>query len=206
MRPTSLIIRKMSNALSSMALLVIIVLMTVSCQKEESIKPTSSIQDKNISDHHYIPRDVITPIEGIVFRSIEINHMAGLSMLPDYSVTVYSDGIGVFEGRRGVRNTGVIKFKIPIEALLYINDLCSQVNFLNFKSAQLVPDMPMVATSYLPSNPGPDMLPRTVMDNNSNYPPDLIYFRTKVEEVLHISPFINTDGIPPVIITADVIH
>ncbi len=86
-----------------------------------------------------------------IFASIKIDHYAAATSLPDYSITVYSNGIATYEGRKNVNIKGSRQFEVSLAALIRINNLSIQFASISqpmSATASQVDAQPMVVTTY----------------------------------------------------------
>jgi hypothetical protein len=123
---------------------------------------------------------------------IRIDHFAGRSRLPDYSVTVRSDGLVIYEGRENVRVRGRQTFMMTDITVPVLKEIFDRKGFFH-----IVPDfvhhadMPYVVTSYQPT-----LLrkAKSTADNHS-IPATLVGIRQEVETLLGIDRFVK-EGLP----------
>lgn len=186
MRTTDLLIRKLSQMLASVVMVVFTMLCLNSCQKEDVARPVT-----NSNEDVHMQRDIALPAFPVSFRSIKIDHNAGKSLiLPGYSVTVYSDGLVIYDGKRNVRLKGVITFKTTPEVLREINKMTSRLNFFNIPGLTgISQDLPTVTTTFIEN----EMEPRTaiIIDDMSGYPKQIVAFRTQLEQMLNLSSYLS---------------
>ena len=157
-------------------------LMITSCQKEEMQQSSLALNSEEHSDVERMAHST-----RMAFKSINFNHLAAKSMKADYSVTLYANGYGVFEGRRNVFCLKRINFKISTERLMFINNICRSVDLfdLNRIKNNTTPDMPSIITTYSKND---QTLSLTEYEGK---PALLNAFRTKIEMALDLSRFID---------------
>ena len=147
---------------------------------------TATVNDKQIN--------LVQP--RTVFTSIKIDHFPGRSRSADYSVTLYSNGSGLYEGRSNVHIIGTSKFDISKNQLNAVNQLCIRFfahrDEVVFEVEKLLP-IPVVVTTYTPND---DYPPIRFWDRNDNDDPStarLIAFRTTIEQIINTSRFTKGD-------------
>jgi Domain of unknown function (DUF6438) len=123
---------------------------------------------------------------------IRIDHFAGRSRLPDYSVTVRSDGLVIYEGRENVRVRGRQTFMMTDITVPVLKEIFDRKGFFH-----IVPDfvhhadMPYVVTSYQPTV----LRKAKSIADNLTIPATLIGIREEVETLLGIDRFVR-EGLP----------
>lgn len=163
------------------------------CQKEESAQPGSDSKDYN----HL--KQAGPPLATFAF--ITIDHYAANTSLPDYSVSVKSNGIVVFEGKRNVAYMGRLQFEVPPSTINNLKDLFIHSNFFNMRDEIIwSPDLPINSTTYAIDRSDGGI--KTLHDRESK-PAELVALREKAESLLHISKYIIKSG--PVAATASTI-
>ncbi len=137
---------------------------------------------------------VINPIMlKFIFVSIKIDHYAANTSLPDYSITVNSNGIATYEGRKNVNIKGPRTFKVSLATLNTINYLCMKFFAISQPITASAIDgeaHPMVQTTYK----GADGSNLILRDYNNGQPVWLVTFRNEVEKALDLSRLINIKG------------
>jgi hypothetical protein len=126
------------------------------------------------------------------FDVVKIQHFATRFDKAEWSVTVTSEGIVTFEGKRNCAVHGNVSFNIKPQTLAQIGIL---YNLSRFNSIVNVPkadvEFPVYTTSSFESRLGWGKILR---DFDDGYPAALVYFRTKVVELLDISKYIGTES------------
>ena len=126
----------------------------------------------------------------MVFAFIRINHIAMNTGKPDYYVSVTPNGTVNYEGKKNVATKGLIIWRASEEQINKINRLCLEFTTgitrckgsSSADSDEKLPVSNYVVTTYVPS----DYIPLTYIDFDNGMPEKLIKFRTRVEEVLNI--------------------
>ena len=157
------------------------------CQKDETpyvnngdVTTTNDMQNARVSKNNN---------EG-PFALLLINHSAARTNLPDYSVTVMSDGAIIFNGRRNTRFIGTHKYSASsslIDALtrIYVKNRFSEIEELPF-----IFDLPSNSTSFR-MDANSEIITR--LDYNNPASNKLINLRIKTEELLKISHLVYKD-------------
>jgi hypothetical protein len=131
------------------------------------------------------------PVNPDLFNVIIIDHQSARSRLPDYKVTVRSDGLVIFEGRNNVRIRERVSFPLTDITLPALVEIFDQGRFYGIVSDIVIrPDLPYVATTFQPAL---ERRPVTKIDNYQDSPAALIGIRTMVEELLGIHKFVYYD-------------
>jgi hypothetical protein len=175
--------------------IVMIVFIFSSCSKDELFQASSTA-----SASHTVTGAQVQPAANPVnlsYQAITINHLAARTTLPDYEVTVYSDGNVIFEGRRNTAFIGTKNFKIDERTFSKLTDMFSSSHLFDVpQAAGSVPgselaDVPEVLTSFTNGiHP-----PVTLTDyNDSHAMPELISLRTRAEALLNIDYLISFTG------------
>ena len=184
MKTTKSLSRKMKTTVTGLTLITITALFFASCKKDESLKPAASLQTATVND-----RLIDLGSHGMVFAQIKIDHISvGLAM-PDYSVTVNSNGEASYEGRRNVYVLRSLEFKVSASALLEINRLCIRANLSPIKDKgerDAIANFPHVITTYTPSN---SKLSLIFTDYYTGSPANVVIFRAGVEKALNTEQF-----------------
>ncbi|MEP7170816.1 MAG: DUF6438 domain-containing protein [Bacteroidota bacterium] len=178
-----------------------------SCQKEEQSLPSSennSNGDRQVQNgaKPSLP-DVKNGIGGVValtdraishrviFEMIKINHIAGRSMNPDYSVTVFSDGKVEYDGRRNVAVKDKVIMQIKDVTVKELRNLFEASKFFSLDDRlSIVADIPQVLTTFNDSDIA-EKAPKTLIDYNHGYPAELIALRIRTESILNIAPLVT---------------
>lgn len=182
MKTTHTSISKMKSAILGLTLFISTGLLLTSCQKEESQPPSSDSNSSQTSAANNSSKESPT----MAFTSIKIDHIAAKSLLPDYSVTVNSNGTATYEGRRNVYIKGNVDFKITSSSLWEINNVCMGTNFFKMRGGyNSIPDMPGVETTFTL------LEQHRILSDYEGLPAELVSFRTKIEKALDLSRFIN---------------
>ncbi|MFI5220067.1 MAG: DUF6438 domain-containing protein [Bacteroidia bacterium] len=172
--------RTAKNGISLLIAAMLPLFILVSCQKTEEPMPVSneaSHSNLRLSNQPEVP-----------FTLIEIDHQALRSHLPDYKVTVQSNGMIIFEGRRNVTVMGKRYFEVPKSTLIILEEIFKEDGFYAIQSHLVLhPDAPYVLTSFRMYR---DARLKTLADDNSN-PESLIRIRSAVEEVLEIQRYVH---------------
>jgi len=185
MKTTKSVTAKSKTSIVSFALIIVSAFLIASCQKEEE-QPTAS--SANNASEMAKGFDHPLPVPTIAFTSIKINHIAARSLNPDYSITIYANGSGVYEGRRNVHIMGVKHFEMDKRTLEYISDLSLRINFFDIRAIDFnIPDLPIVATTFTNSEGT-----KTLADSEG-VPEVLVAFRTKIETALNMSKLVSGD-------------
>lgn len=178
-------ISKINYGMSALILLTGICLLITSCQKEELQQPSAY----NSSSQGSTMNDQAKELPAMAFTSIKIDHIAANTSLPDYSITINSNGTAAYDGRRNVRVKGKVKLSISIEQLSYINSVCNRTNFFQLKGSEhQIFDMPSVETTYV------IWKRQLALSDYNGQPEELASFRNKIEKTLDISNLINTSS------------
>ncbi|MEP7168454.1 MAG: DUF6438 domain-containing protein [Bacteroidota bacterium] len=158
-----------------------------SCSKDNSLSLSSDQPESGA-------RKAILP--GRSYETIKINHEANLTLSPDYSVTINTNGLVTYEGRAYVRVKGKIQFDISREMLKKLDNIFA---LSIIQDAQLVsqarlgnpaiPEHVIVTTTYFN---GKDPA-KIWIDNNTGFPIDVVARRKKVEQLLGISKYVKAD-------------
>ncbi|MEP7167808.1 MAG: DUF6438 domain-containing protein [Bacteroidota bacterium] len=174
----------MKNIIICFSLSGSLALLMAGCQKEESVQPASESNDYSDQKQILLPE--------AVFESISIDHYAGTSLLPDYSVKVSADGQGVYEGNRNVAVIGKVRFDVSEATLKSLKEMFSHSNFFRMRDEIIfAPDLPVNTTAYA-SKGGADFT-KTLHDRDAK-PAELASLRNKVEDLLHISKYVLKTG------------
>lgn len=172
----------------------------VSCQKDDLISPaTSSLSTPtlkvsathlNNSPETEIPRFVI----------FKVSHQSGNSQeLPSYNVSLYNDGLVLFEGLRNVKVEGIHDYRISPSILEIVKaDLAGSSFYSINDNLGIVPDLACCVTTL---QLAADQESKTLVDYNNGFPVELISIREKVEGILNDNIFIkgNTRGLSSVL-------
>ena len=192
-----------TSAKSALATLTIIIMLAFtfsSCQKEETATPANS------ANHEYpaesterAAADARIPAPGMAF--ITIDHMAVKSMSPDYKVTVYSNGLVSFTGRKNVEFIGHALLKVSEENMIIIKKLIANANFFNMTDKKLnAQDMPATTTTcsmmqQLSIDASFSYQTKSLVDYNNGYPRALYTLRTSIENQFPIKELIGKETI-----------
>jgi len=187
-----------ANFGKAILLVAFTMILGMGCQKED--EPTPSQNNSNsekttnanraIADMH---SDAINPIDNLLlpFNVIKIDHLAGNSKLPEYSVTVRSDLWVIYEGKKNVRVVDKISFRISDREMTKFINIFKANDFYNQSSdLDIAWGLPIVLTTFRPSQPNK---PFTIYDDCYNNPEKLVLIRKSVEEVLGIDRFVNKE-------------
>ena len=172
--------RKTNNGISLLIAAMIPLFILVSCRKSEI--PTPVAENESFSgfrlSHQAEP----------AFNVIEIDHQAFRSHLPDYKVTVQSNGMIIFEGRRNVTVMGKRFFEVPKSTMKFLEEVIKEEGFFSIHS-QLVlhPDSPYSLTSIRMNR---NERFKSLADDNSG-PEKLIRIRSAIESILEIERFVH---------------
>ncbi len=175
--------RKLNYAMASLTVLMFATLLMTSCQKEELQQPVpTETTPAPMNDQNSLTK--LAPV--MLFSSIKIDHIAAKSQTASYSVTVYSNGMVTYEGRRNVNIGDTKTFELKHSKLMEINNICAQTNFFELKGGDVfVPDLPSVQTTFTLERR------QHIVSDYEGLPAKLAEFRTKVENALEISQYIN---------------
>ena len=119
MKTSNFKIKKVKYGFPVLSFAIVSLLFMAGCDKSEEIL-TPSLRNTNV-DNAADVRAIAPVTRG--FSMIKIDHQAGRTRLPDYSVTINSDGIVQFEGRRNVAKIGKVSFVIAagtLQELLFV--------------------------------------------------------------------------------------
>ena len=156
-----------------------------SCQEEDLPMPVRS-SDGIAAGRQIAPRSD-------AFEMIKIDHIAARTSMADYSVSVKSDGIVTFEGRRNVAVIRKETFKISEARLAELSKMFTDAKFNSINDKlTIVPDLPYHLTTYCASA---ELRSKTILDN-SQEPLNLIDLRIRVEKVLDISKYVIVTSVP----------
>ncbi len=182
MKTANSITRKINSAITGLILMMSTSLLITSCQKEEMQQPSSENNTASKTSN----TDKLSQSAAMAFSSIRIDHIAAKSLLADYSVTINSNGMATYEGRRNVHIIRSVDFKISSEALGQINNICKSIDFFKLHgSRSSIPDMPSVETTFRLLDK------QSKLSDYEGQPAQLVSFRTKIENILDLSRFIN---------------
>jgi hypothetical protein len=180
----------------NLAGIIMIVFIFSSCSKDELLpaSPPSSATSHTVTGEQVQPAE--NPVN-LSYQAITINHIAARTSLPDYEVTVYSDGNVIFEGRRNTAFTGTKNFKIDERTFSMLTDMFVSSHLFDVpQAAGSVPvselaDVPEVLTTFTNGN-HPAI---TLTDYNDTHAmPELISLRTHAEDLLNIDHLISFTG------------
>jgi hypothetical protein len=152
--------------------------------------PSGDVKRSGIESPETWP-NIQEPIGPHFFNVIKIDHYGARSRLPDYSVTVRSDGLVIYEGRNHVRVRDRVTFYMSGITLPVLNEIFVEGRFYNITSDVVISaDRPYVLTTYQPSVA---RRPKSIADNYKDYPAQLIQIRSEVENLLGIGRFVYND-------------
>ena len=124
-----------------------------------------------------------------VYNVIKIDHQSGKSRLPDYTVTVRSDGWVIYDGHLYVRVLDRIAFRMTDITFPVLHEIFDQYSFYYiFPDFKPYADAPMVYTTYQPYQLE---RPRMIYDDYHDNPAKLVMIRTTVENLLGIGRFVT---------------
>ncbi|MFI5220068.1 MAG: DUF6438 domain-containing protein [Bacteroidia bacterium] len=170
--------------------LSLFIIVMAGCSKEESPQPLTGTSAVAGADLRQIgpPPPIARP-----FVMITIDHQAMRSFLPDYSVTVYSDGTVLFAGRKNVGTLGKVSFSVDQSKLKEVLSVFKQMEFYSIRSdRQINPDVPRTLTSLAESKTS---RVKTLVDDNRE-PGKLVNLRKTVEWVLQIDQYVVKNDFP----------
>ncbi len=173
--------KKLRN-FSLASFLIVFLLFLSACQKEELASTNSSVQANNEN----LARQK-QPADQSPFTLITIDHSAAQTHLPDYSVTIRSDGNILFNGRRNTAVSGKVEFKAPQKVMTQLRVMFTEANLSDMENLPSVPDLPSIATTFKAATNAEAI---TRIDFNHNNPRELIQLRTKTETLLKISTLV----------------
>jgi hypothetical protein len=158
-----------------------------SCQKEDSLRPAlskSELADKTtIAALQQLPN----PNLERVYVMATIDHITGRGFGKNYKVTIMSNGLVQFEGRRNVAVIGQQEFLADAASLAYVKNLFLAGHFFEIQDHFVyIPDANEVFTSF--SN---GEMVKQLADHDDGEPQLLIQIRKAAEEKLGISRFLN---------------
>jgi hypothetical protein len=172
---------KVRSCLAASAILFMFVLLFASCQKDNTIQPASTTSSSYSSDR------APSPSSGRGYEMIKIDHQPMRGPVPDYVVTVYANGTGLFYGRKNVVVLGETAFSIDAATFQTLQRMYATSNFFNVDvKVPSVPDAPLTFTTYNNGNQN-----ATLVDYDAGIPGFLIKLREQTENLLHISRYIN---------------
>ena len=122
-------------------------------------------------------------------------------MSPDYKVTVYSNGLVSFTGRKNVEFIGHALLKVSEEDMILIKKLIANANFFNMTDKKLnAQDMPATTTTcsmmqQLSIDASFSYQTKSLIDYNNGYPRALYTLRTSIENQLPIKELIGKETI-----------
>ena len=183
--------KKFSAINCASILLTAATLLLASCQKDEISAPGTkgaSTSAGTMSASGSRP-DVMPPriINNSTYVLVSIRHQSGLpGQTPDYTVSLSNNGLVEFQGRKGVTHIGSFKYKISAERLSRIQELLGSSFYSINESFTVLDNRPYVATTYKMAN---DIAPKELLDNDKNYPQQLILLRQLIEEILGVSKY-----------------
>ena len=193
MKTSNLKIRKVKYGFSILSLAFVSVFFLASCSKDELPQPSAG----NTAVANVEMKQIAPPIV-YAFTVIAIDHQAGRNRLPDYRVTVKSDGTVLFEGRRNVVVRGKVSFTIGAGRLSELIAVFKNGGFMKMKDQlDLNPELPRVATSFsaVDVDGANSAKMKTLVDNNK-LPAALVRMREKAELILHTERFVTGDDWP----------
>jgi hypothetical protein len=194
-------IRNIKNNLVVFSLTIYSLFFFASCQKENVITPSK--ESIAMSERQIEPagNDIIqchaadvALSQSVATKSyliLKIDHRAAMSFTPDYSVSLFSDGRVVYDGRRNVFFIGNKELKTSSDNIQVIKNLFTRSGF--FAMTEDIPnmiDLPLVYTTYSEQGPAGDAQ-KMLRDVDSGYPLPLYSLRVKAESMLNISWLIN---------------
>jgi hypothetical protein len=182
-------IGKMTNRIAALLILVAGFVFLTGCQKEDLATNapgmnSSSDLSKNVRS---INNDGQAP-RTVAFNMITIDHDAGKADAADYRVEVSSDGTVLFIGRRNTTTFGKYQFQVSDATITALRNLFIESNFAEMDDE--LPrgtGMPGVYTSFRSSL---SAYPVTHVDIGRK-DSKLIQIRTKAEDILGISKYVN---------------
>jgi hypothetical protein len=133
----------------SMTVMGILLILIAGCRKEDDL---TSASNKNILSNERTGN----PDAGSgdpAFILFKTDHQAGKSSLPDYVVTVFSDGNIVYQGRKNVAAMGKVQFRVSDSTLQRLGDLAfsygiEQETSFDSDPRNLVPECPRYFISF----------------------------------------------------------
>jgi len=178
-----------SNSIYLTAFMMAFFFIFTSCQKE-NIVVSSSGNIKTISLQKHAASGKKDQSQDLFFQLLKIDHSGAGTYLPDYSVTVRSDGHVTFIGRKYVGYIGKKEFDLTDEKYFELTSLLNERGFYHITdNLQLNDDVniPVNATTYRASLSANEL---TLIDFNKGYPADLIQLRMQAEWILDLSYYI----------------
>ena len=184
--------RKFSETNGATVLLFAITMLLASCQKEEIQAPglNQSTMNSGISNNsaeQTSRNDGLNHNHFPIYEVVTINHQPGIPGLgASYKVTLNNRGVVFFEGMRGVTHIGKYKYSVSQASLVRIQELLSE-SFYEISDDYIIrPHQSYVSTTFKMAN---DIAPKELLDNNKNYPQQLILLRQLIEEILGVSKY-----------------
>ena len=172
--------------------ILVFLLFFSACQKDELASTNNAVQANNENLSRQKQSADQSP-----FNLITIDHSAAQTHLPDYSVTISSDGTILFNGRRNTAVAGKVQFKAPQKIMTQLRVLFTEANLADMENLPSIPDLPSIATSFKAATNAETV---TRIDYNNSNPRELIQLRTKTETLLKISTLVvkprNLNDIP----------
>ncbi|MEO5569974.1 MAG: DUF6438 domain-containing protein [Bacteroidia bacterium] len=180
----------LKNILSASA--IASVLFFASCEKEiiqapSGINAKGDIQKVSASVQDQQASSLVSNKAPVVIDMIKIDHQAALTHTPDYSVTVKSNGLVIYEGRKYVAVTGQKKWILDSEKFAFLKSLYSDFDKIQ-DNLSLMADVPMVYTTWSASA---DTRTIILFDYDLGEPEQLINLRKRTELLLDIDRFIG---------------
>jgi hypothetical protein len=158
------------------------------CQKDEMPQMNNSSETENSS----MERNSQQLENTISYEMLSINHNKMFSTLPDYKVTLQSNGSVIFEGRKNTAFIGITKLMVPIETANEIRDLYLSLHLGKSADQPVNIDLPINTTTFK-ANFGKMAVSRN--DYNSSRDPEmqkLIQARIETEKMLGIERLVYT--------------
>ena len=181
------------------ATVIVSLLFLSSCQKEDLVTTTSGnvTTSDNAKHDPQGKRHQVHPAADARFElpeaqstiMIKIDHIAGRTHAPDYSVSIKFDGTIIFEGRRNVAYLDTKEWRLASDKFMNVKQLFENSGFNSIENhLSELADVPMVYTTWSASAA---QRSKTLFDYNDGYPEGLISLRQKAESILDLGQYIG---------------
>jgi hypothetical protein len=148
-----------------------------SCQKDELPTVSNSTSE---------PVD-LAMVVATQYDMIILDHSAGMSDAPDYSVTIKTNGKIIFQGRKNTLLEGEWAFAASKDQMLKITDIMKASNFYKIDTEKENEEVAILTFSYNP-NAGKNVTTKIALDQQKN---DLNFLANQIEGVLGIPAYIS---------------
>lgn len=182
------------SALGTLSLIIMLAFSINSCQKDDLT--TTGNSSSNGTDQS-LGKSVANTLPYLGPALIRIDHLAGMTQEPDFSVTLYNNGAIVFEGRRNVSLIGQARLAAKFETIVTVKKLITASEFFNMKvkTTNVLDAAKTITTCSMKQSAATDASfsakTRSLIDYNNGYPRDLYTLRTEIEKLLDIQKFIG---------------